>query len=466
MKAKCLVAALAAFCIWTSPGQALAATVVLDAGHGGTDPGAIGVNGLQEKTVNLDISQKVRDRLIQRGYEVRMSRDTDIYVSLSDRVAYAKAQQADIFVSIHANSYSNPATRGAMVLYYDDAYPQSSYPASEEMKALTPQSRELAQFVLDGFLGKAGGTDRGLVPSAVYVVRMGNIPSILVETAFLSNAQDAALLADESARVAMAEGIVDGIEAYLSAADTGFSDIRTHWAREAILRLKERGLVVGASGGRFEPARALTRAEWVTLLNRVFDLDPAGKACKAVEGSVSGAVYADCDPGAAEGQIGTGVDASRIPGFAGISGAPSAGQGKAGDLERKQSPEAAAGSELGAAAFRDVPSKHWAYAQLDQAVKSGLLEGYPDGTLRPNQTVSRAEVALLFQRLAQMPLASTGTSPFGDMPADHWAAQAVAALKNSGLINGTSPGRFTPDRSITRAEAATLLDRYVSSYSR
>ncbi|MEK8131348.1 N-acetylmuramoyl-L-alanine amidase [Paenibacillus filicis] len=468
MKTKWLGAALAAFCLWASPGQVLATTVVVDAGHGGTDPGAIGVNGLQEKTVNLEISRKLRDLLVQRGYDVRMSRDSDTYLSLSERVAYTQAQKADFFVSIHANSYSNPATRGAMVLYYDDAHPQDSYPASEAMKALTPQSRDLAQKVLDGFLNKAGGENRGLVPSAVYVVRMGDIPSILVETAFLSNAQDAALLATDEARSKMAVGIADGIEAYMSASLSPFPDIKNHWAREAILRLKESGIVDGAAGGRFEPARALTRAEWITLLSRVFDLKHPGQACTDSKSSVSGAVYGDCTPaktsdngagtGKTPGAPGTTVDAAK-PGTtpdrtSSVRGAADA-TGKAGSGQP-------GGSLLSASAFKDVTPKHWAYDQLDLAVKAGLLEGYPDGTLRPNQTVSRAEVAALFQRLAKTPASTITASPFLDLPADHWAAQAVAALKSSGLIDGATATGFAPDRSMTRAEAATLLDRYIS----
>ncbi|SDD24727.1 N-acetylmuramoyl-L-alanine amidase [Paenibacillus sp. UNCCL117] len=451
MKTKWLGAALAALCLWAAPGQALAATVVVDAGHGGSDPGAIGVNGLQEKVVNLDISRKVRDLLMERGYDVRMSRDSDIYLSLSERVAYAKAQQADLFVSIHANSYSNPSTRGAMVLYYDDAYPQASYPASEEMRALSSESRELAQRVLDGFLASAGGTNRGLVPSAVYVVRMGNIPSILVETAFLSNAEDAAMLSTDSARNLMAVGIADGIEAYMPAAADGFADIRSHWAREAIIRLKEQGIVDGSPGGRFEPARALTRAEWVTLLGRVFDLGSANSACPAGSGSVSGSVYEDCKPSSAA------ANGNRTGGIS--SGTSSA-------VPRGGSSSKSPAAVQGAADFRDVTAKHWAFSQLDQAVKTGLLEGYPDGTLRPNQTVSRAEVAVLFERLAQLPTAGTDTGPFRDTPAGHWAAPAIAALKKSGLIDGATATSFAPDKSMTRAEAATLLDRYMRSGSR
>ncbi len=100
MAQRWLRAALVALCVWTLPGQASAATVVVDPGHGGYDPGAIGVNGLQEKVVNLDISRKLRDLLEQRGYDVRMSRDSDVYLSLSERVAFAKKPKRG-FVRIH-----------------------------------------------------------------------------------------------------------------------------------------------------------------------------------------------------------------------------------------------------------------------------------------------------------------------------------------------------------------------------
>lgn len=413
-----LRAALVALCVWTIPGQALAATVVVDAGHGGTDSGAIGVNGLQEKVVNLYIAQKLRDLLTQDGYDVRMSRESDIFVPLSDRVAFTKNQNADLFVSIHANSYSNPATRGTMVLYYDSAYPQASYPASTEMSALTPQSRDLAAKVLEGVIDAAGTENRGLVPSAVYVVRMGNIPSVLVETAFLSNAADAAMLSDDSMRQKIAEGIAKGIEAYLPP-NLAFPDTRGHWAREAIQRLADQGIVTG-TGGRFEPARALTRAEWVTLLGRIFDL-------KALEGST-------CSSGGAATVSGAVYDADRCT---------------------------AAAAKKGAAGFSDVSDKHWAYAALDQAVKAGLLDGYPDGTLRPNNPISRAEAASLFQRLTKSPApAAESSQPFVDVSKTYWAAAAIASLKARGFIDGVTATEFAPERPITRAEAAVLIDRY------
>ncbi|UUZ89456.1 S-layer homology domain-containing protein [Paenibacillus sp. P25] len=106
---------------------------------------------------------------------------------------------------------------------------------------------------------------------------------------------------------------------------------------------------------------------------------------------------------------------------------------------------------------------HWSFAALDKAVRGGVLEGYPDGTLRPDRPVTRAEAAAPLQRLAGAPQAPAGSRPFGDVPPDYWAASAVASLKAAGWINGVTAAEFRPERPITRAEAAALIDRYLQS---
>lgn len=115
--------------------QAFAAKIVIDPGHGGRDPGAIGVNGLSEKTVNMDISLKLQKELVNRGYQVVLTRTSDKKISLDERVLFKEANKADLFVSIHANSYHNTSAKGSLVLYYDDRYPNIKYPASPAMAA-------------------------------------------------------------------------------------------------------------------------------------------------------------------------------------------------------------------------------------------------------------------------------------------------------------------------------------------
>lgn len=420
---------MALICAIAIPYPAFAVKIVVDAGHGGTDSGAIGVNGLQEKEVNLDIAERVRTELLRRGYEVAMTRDTDQYVSLADRVAFANGQAADLFVSIHANSYSRATAQGTMVLYYDDAYPQASYPASDTMKALSPVSRSFAQQMLDSFLARSGTANDGIVPSAVYVVRMGQMPSILVETAFLSNAAEAGLLADPNMRSTMALGIADGIEAFRPPI---FPDLGQHWAREAVMRLYAKGLVQGEYN-LFHPSRALTRAELVTLLERVFPQ----------------AAPQPCAPGGAPANVGTTVYGA-VYGDGGGSGCAAAT----------------------VSTFADLKPSHWAYEAMRQAVAAGLLEGYPDGTIRLDRPVTREETAVLLDRMMQRAAsggagsfsdaAASGSLPFRDVAAGSWSAAAIGRLAAAGIVTGAADGLFVPQRLITRAEISVMLDRYLS----
>jgi N-acetylmuramoyl-L-alanine amidase len=402
------------------PYEAFAYRVVVDAGHGGKDSGAIGVNGLQEKNVNLDIALKLKQILKGLGYEAILTREDDRYLSLAERVDFANQQNADMYVSIHANSYRVASSKGTMVLYYDDAYPQQDYPASDAMRLLTPYSKQLAQNVLDSFLSTVGTVNQGLVPGSIYVNRMGTIPSILVETAFLSNSQDAAILADDNTRTQMAQGIAQGIAAFKPPV---FVDTVGHWAREAILRMKDKGLVEGLQN-RYQPDRALTRAEFVTLMDRMFHLDNLQKACSdtGTAATVTGSVY--------------GCNASSV--------IPS---------------------------FKDLATEHWAYPVLTKALKLNLLQGYADGTIRPNQPITRAEVAALFERLLKASTAPTAatatstvkpavTSPFIDVPVNLWSAEAIYTLRSKGIINGITDTEFRPNQSITRAEIAVMMDRY------
>lgn len=393
------------------PYHAFAFKVVLDPGHGGSDPGATGVGGLRETDVNLDITLKVRQALLDRGYEVILTRTNDTFLSLAQRVEFTNEQQADLFVSIHANAHSSSKANGTMVLYYDNAYPQEDYPASSTMTQLTPYSKDLAQLVQDALLAQAGTKDLGLTPSAVYVARMGTIPSILVETAFLTNKSDAALLASDAMRSKMAIGIANGISAYEPPL---FTDVLVHWSRSAVLRMKNKGIVEGIANN-YEPDRALTRAEFLTLMDRVFSFSKLPSVCSA-NGSVTSNVYG-CGTGPA------------------------------------------------AKSYSDLPASHWANAVFAKAGKLNLLQGYADGTIRPNQAITRGEVAYLFNQLLQMTSPtkqSTDQSAFDDVPKSLWSASAINTLKEKGIINGISETTFKPDQTMTRAEIASLLDRYIT----
>ena len=149
--------------------------VFIDPGHGGTDPGASG-NGLYEKEVVLSISKKVRNILISKGFEVELSRSTDQYVSLSDRAAQANAWDADLFVSIHCNSATSSSANGTECYTYPTA---------------NTSTKSLSKNMASALASKLALTNRGHKEANFAVLRLSNMPSILIETAFINNANDA-----------------------------------------------------------------------------------------------------------------------------------------------------------------------------------------------------------------------------------------------------------------------------------
>ena len=152
--------------------------VFIDPGHGGTDPGASG-NGLYEKEVVLSISKKVRNILISKGFEVELSRSKDQYVSLSDRAAQANAWDADLFVSIHCNSATSSSANGTECYTYPTA---------------NTSTKSLSKNMASALASKLGLTNRGHKEANFAVLRLSNMPAILIETAFINNANDASKL--------------------------------------------------------------------------------------------------------------------------------------------------------------------------------------------------------------------------------------------------------------------------------
>ncbi len=154
--------------------------VLVDPGHGGRDPGAIGVNGLYEKTVNLTLSRKLSALLTQSGAEVIMTRNSDIALNLDERVAIANTSGAHLVVSIHNNAHPNANVSGTQVFY-----------------GVTAGSFALGNEVHKQLLG-LGIANMGLRSQSFKILAQTTIPAILTETLFLSNRGDAALLAQDS----------------------------------------------------------------------------------------------------------------------------------------------------------------------------------------------------------------------------------------------------------------------------
>ncbi len=164
-----------------------------------------------------------------------------------------------------------------------------------------------------------------------------------------------------------------------------FSDISNHFAKDEILRITADGIMQGQSDAVFAPTAPLTRAEAAAIAARLLKL-PDGKGT-----------------------------------------------------------------------FSDVPTSHWAYTSILKAEKAGLMRGYPDGTFRPDTAVSRAEMTLLLARMITE--SYMGEAEFPDVPRGHWAEEEIAALANMGILSGYPDGTFRPENKISRGEAAVILER-------
>jgi len=173
---------------------------VVDAGHGGHDPGALGRGPVPEKVVNLDIARRLAERLEEGGANVIMTRSSDRFISLDERAAIADRSRADLFVSIHADSSPRSSVTG-MTIYVPRGPGRDSRRAAEAIAAA---------------LTRAGLELRG-VQTAGYRVLVGHSrPGVLIECGFLSNRREAARLASAGYRDQIAAAIAEGIEDYFS----------------------------------------------------------------------------------------------------------------------------------------------------------------------------------------------------------------------------------------------------------
>lgn len=173
--------------------------VAVDAGHGGSDPGAIGPAGTKEKDVALAIAQALRRLLTQQHLDVVMTREADVFVPLEDRSQIASRGGATLFVSIHANASTDPNASGLQTFY------------------AAPTSQPLAQTVMEEAARGGGLAPRGTTQASFKVlVDTSHIPSILVEAGFITNDREEQILRDPQRQQALAQGIMKGIQRFLA----------------------------------------------------------------------------------------------------------------------------------------------------------------------------------------------------------------------------------------------------------
>jgi N-acetylmuramoyl-L-alanine amidase len=216
--------------------------IVIDPGHGGHDPGTIGHGGLQEKDLVLDVSLRLEKMLrAEPGTDVIMTRSTDAYVPLEGRTGIAISKDADLFLSVHANSSPNPTARGIETYILNFAMDPRAEEVAARENAISPatlkdlqglvkaialntkieESRDFATSIHESMIervkaGQPGIQDRGVRTAPFYVLIGATMPSVLAEISFLSNPEDERLLRSPDQREKIAESLFAGIRAYLA----------------------------------------------------------------------------------------------------------------------------------------------------------------------------------------------------------------------------------------------------------
>ncbi|MBR2565004.1 MAG: N-acetylmuramoyl-L-alanine amidase [Paenibacillus sp.] len=185
----------------TNPSNSGKRIVVIDPGHGGKDPGTIGISNTQEKNFTLPLGLKVQALLLQEpDIEVVMTRETDVYPTRPERVQLANTLNADVFVSIHGNSVkASPQSSGTETFYYKRS-----------------NSKELADIVHRHLIEALGFKDRGVKNGNLEVIRDTTMPAVLLEIGFLSNLAEEQAMLSESVQDKAAQAIVNGIKEFLN----------------------------------------------------------------------------------------------------------------------------------------------------------------------------------------------------------------------------------------------------------
>ncbi len=216
-------------------------TIVIDPGHGGSELGATAPNGVTEKDIALDIAQRLRDLIRERlGLQVHLTRESDYDVALESRTEKANNLQADLFISIHANSYRGRGVRGAETYFLSDKATdddarrvaalendalglESSAQGDTGLQLLLwdmaqtlhlRESSVLAEAIQTELNRLAGTGNRGIKQAPFRVLRGADMPAVLVEVGFLSNPAEAELLADPRYRQRIATALFNSLEQY------------------------------------------------------------------------------------------------------------------------------------------------------------------------------------------------------------------------------------------------------------
>lgn len=426
--------------------------VFIDAGHGGTDPGALGY-GYRESDLNLQVAKKVESKLKSKGIDVKMSRSSDIFYSLSERAEMANDYGADAFVSIHQNSAEAKSANGI----------ETYYNRKKE------EDRPLSNDIQKQVISQTGANNRGVKNAEFTVLVKSKMISALVECGFITNELEVKKLSDSSYQDKLATGIANGIEEYLKSnviieesqitatgkvvnADSlnvrkgpsisfdiigklsggdkvkvigesngwykieyngkygyvsgsyieldstepdqdnkiNFTDVsQDYWAYSQIQDFVKKGYIEGYGDNTFRPKEPIKRNEFVKIFNKVFGLT-----------NKSGIVF-------------------------------------------------------------DDTKDNWAKDEIDIAVTNGVAQGIGANKFEPEEYITReAAVKMLANYMKIEDKNHDKIKRFTDYnEISDWARDAFEGNFEKGYIQGTDEGKLAPKNNITRAEVVTLLGR-------
>ena len=426
--------------------------VFIDAGHGGTDPGALGY-GYRESDLNLQVAKKVESKLKSKGIDVKMSRSSDIFYSLSERAEMANDYGADAFVSIHQNSAEAKSANGI----------ETYYNRKKE------EDRPLSNDIQKQVISQTGANNRGVKNAEFTVLVKSEMISALVECGFITNESEVKKLSDSSYQDKLATGIANGIEEYLKSnviieesqitatgkvvnADSlnvrkgpsisfdiigklsggdkvkvigesngwykieyngkygyvsgsyieldstepdqdnkiNFTDVsQDYWAYSQIQDFVKKGYIEGYGDNTFRPKEPIKRNEFVKIFNKVFGLT-----------NKSGIVF-------------------------------------------------------------DDTKDNWAKDEIDIAVTNGVAQGIGANKFEPEEYITReAAVKMLANYMKIEDKNHDKIKKFSDYnEISDWAKDAFEGNLENGYIQGTDEGKLAPKNNITRAEVVTLLSR-------
>jgi len=373
--------------------------VFIDAGHGGSDPGALGF-GYRESDLNLQIAKKVESILKSRGIDVKMSRTSDIYHSLSERADMANDYGADAFVSIHQNSASSKSANGVETYYNKN---------KEEYKPLSND-------IQNQLISQTNATNRGVKSAEFAVLVRSNMISSLVECGFISNESEVKKLSDSAYQDKLAIGIADGIENYLK-------------------------------------SNVVIEENQMTSIGKVIKTD----SLNVRKGpSTSFDIIGTLSDGEKVNIVGKSNNWYKIE-YNGTYGYVSASYIELGITEPDE--DNTIPDQNNAIDFTDVSETNWAYPQIQDFVQKGYINGYEDNTFKPNEPIKRNEFIKIFNKV--FGLTEKSGIVFDDTK-ENWAIDEIDIAVTNGVAEGVGNNKFEPESYITREVAAKMIANYMN----